>query len=221
MTLDILFKAATVVDGTGAPRFTADVGIVGGRIAEVGRITAHAKRGVEAAQPIVGPEREEEDVDGLAQDPIEPARAAGIRTVNLRIGVVVSARGGALAELLPPVRAGVGGVVGSGEQMFPWIATDDLVHMIHWLLGTKLDGAVNATAPNPVNNREFMKAVGKAVHRWTIFPLPATVVRLLFGEMGQEVLLEGQNAVPERALATGFRFTFVTLDSALRWELGP
>ena len=151
----------------------------------------------------------------------EPARAAGIRTVNLRIGVVVSARGGALAELLPPVRAGVGGVVGSGEQMFPWIAIDDLVHMIHWLLGTKLDGAVNATAPNPVNNRKFMNAVGKAVHRWTIFPLPAPVVRLLFGEMGQEVLLEGQNAVPERALAAGFRFTFVTLDSALRWELGP
>jgi uncharacterized protein (TIGR01777 family) len=151
----------------------------------------------------------------------EPARVAGIRTVNLRIGVVVSARGGALAELLPPVRAGVGGVVGSGEQMFPWIAIDDLVHLIHWLLGADLAGPVNATAPNPVNNRQFMTEVGKAVHRWTIFPLPAPIVRLMFGKMGQEVLLEGQNAVPERALAAGFRFTFDTLDSALRWELGP
>lgn len=150
----------------------------------------------------------------------EPARAAGIRTVHPRIGVVLSARGGALAELLPPTRAGVAGPVGSGRQKFPWIAMDDLVYLLHFLLSAPLDGPVNATAPTPVTNAAFMHALGAVLHRPTVLPLPAPAVRAIFGQMGQEVLLEGQNAVPERALAAGFDFTFPDLDGALRAELG-
>ncbi len=150
----------------------------------------------------------------------QAARDAGIRTVNLRIGVVLSARGGALAELLTPVLAGVAGPVGSGAQMFPWIAMDDLVYLIHWLLTAAVAGPVNATAPNPVSNRDFMRGIGRVVGRPTILPLPAFAVQTLFGDMGREVLLEGQNAVPAVALASGFRFTFPTLEDALRHELG-
>lgn len=150
----------------------------------------------------------------------DPARDAGIRTVHPRIGVVLSARGGALAELLPPVRACVAGPVGSGEQFFPWIAMDDLVYLLHFLLGSTLEGPVNACGPEPVSNRVFMRTLGQVLHRPTVLPLPAPVVRAIFGQMGQEVLLEGQNAVPERALAAGFRFSFPDLDGALRAELG-
>jgi hypothetical protein len=150
----------------------------------------------------------------------QAAKDAGIRTVNLRIGVVLSARGGALAELLPPILAGAGGPVGTGKQMFPWIAIDDLLYLVHWLLTAPVAGAVNATAPTPVTNRAFMQAIGHVVGRPTFMPLPAFAVRALFGEMGREVLLEGQNAIPAVATAAGFQFTFPNLENALRHELG-
>ncbi len=154
------------------------------------------------------------------EDATKPAKDAGISVVNLRIGVVLSARGGALAELLPPVLAGVGGPLGAGTQMFPWIAIDDLVYLVHWLLGAGLTGPIHATAPTPVSNALFMATIGKVTRRPTFLRLPAFVVATLFGEMGREVLLGGQNAVPARALAAGFRFTFPDLESAIRWELG-
>lgn len=154
------------------------------------------------------------------EEATRPATDAGIRTVNLRIGVVMSARGGALAGLMTPVLWGVGGVVGDGQQMFPWIAMDDLVHLVHWAIYSDVAGPLNATAPRPVTNRELMHTLGRVLHRPVVLPLPAPIVQLLFGEMGREVLLEGQNALPAKALAAGFRFSFPELEPAVRWQLG-
>lgn len=150
----------------------------------------------------------------------QAAKDAGIRTVNLRIGVVLAAGGGALAQLLPPVMAGVGGPVGNGRQGFPWIGVDDLVYMVHWLLTAPVHGPVNAVSPNGVSNREMMTTLGAVVHRPTVIPLPPFAVRAMFGEMGQELLLEGQYVSPAAAVAAGFRFSFPALDDLLRHQLG-
>jgi uncharacterized protein (TIGR01777 family) len=150
-----------------------------------------------------------------------PAREAGIRVVNVRIGVVLSAAGGALATLLTPFQLGLGGVVGSGAQYMSWIALDDLVGAIHHLLfADQVAGPVNAVAPNPVTNAEFTRTLGRVLHRPTVLPLPAVAVRLIFGEMGQAVLLEGARVAATRLARSGFRFEFPELEGALRGELG-
>ncbi len=151
----------------------------------------------------------------------EPAKQAGIRVVNLRIGVVLSAVGGALAKMLTPFKLGLGGVVGSGRQYMSWITLDDLVAAVHHLIVTDdVSGPVNAVSPNPVTNREFTKTLGGVLHRPTILPLPAPVVRLLFGEMGQALLLAGTRAVPTKLQAAGFEFSHPRLEGALRHDLG-
>jgi uncharacterized protein len=151
----------------------------------------------------------------------DAARAAGIRVVNVRFGIVLAAGGGALARMLPPFRLGAGGVVGSGNQYMSWIGLDDVVGAIHHLLFTDgTTGPVNGTAPAPVTNAEFTRTLGHVLGRPTIVPLPAVAVRAVFGEMGDALLLASQRVLPTRLEAAGFRFEEPALESALRTELG-
>lgn len=149
------------------------------------------------------------------------ARQGGVRVVNLRIGVVLSPRGGALATMRTPFKLGAGGAVGGGGQYMSWIALDDVVGAIqHALFTHELSGPVNATAPAPATNREFTKTLGRVLRRPTVLPAPAFAVRALLGEMGQTLLLEGARALPARLQASGFQFLHPDLESALRGELG-
>ena len=151
----------------------------------------------------------------------QPAIDAGIRVVNLRIGVVLSARSGALAELLLPTMCGVAGRIGSGRQPFAWVSIDDVIGAIgHFMFNDDVSGPVNIVAPATDSNASFMSTLGRVVRRPTVIPLPAFVIKLLFGQMGQEALLYGQRAVPERLQASGYKFRFTVLEDLLRHELG-
>ncbi|MBO9540468.1 TIGR01777 family oxidoreductase [bacterium] len=151
----------------------------------------------------------------------DPAREAGIRVVHLRTGIVLSPGGGALAQMLLPFVMGVGGVIGSGRQWMSWIGFDDLIGAFHHALFTEsLEGPVNATAPQPVTNAAFTRTLGKVLGRPTLFPLPAPVVRLVFGELGDALLLEGARVQPTKLEASGFKFHHPDLEAALRSELG-
>lgn len=148
---------------------------------------------------------------------VEPAHDADIRVVKLRIGPVLSPKGGALAKMLLPFKMGVGGVVGSGRQYFSWIELDDLVSAIVFALETEsLIGPVNAVAPGAVTNREFTKTLGHVLGRPTIFPMPAFGARLAFGEMADEMLLGGVRVAPHELSAAGFQFAWPQLEPALR-----
>jgi len=160
------------------------------------------------------------DVVKAWEDACQPARDAGIRVVNLRIGVIMSPRGGALKKMLPPFLAGVGGKIGSGRQGMSWIALDDVVGAIHHLMFSKLEGPVNLTAPAPVSNAEFAKVLGRVIRRPTIFPLPGFVIKLLFGAIGVETVLRGALVHPKRLLEDGFSFIYPELRSALLGEMG-
>jgi uncharacterized protein (TIGR01777 family) len=150
-----------------------------------------------------------------------PAAEAGIRVVNLRIGMVLGRKGGALASMLTPFRLGLGGVVGSGRQYWSWIAIDDLVGaMQHAIVTRAISGPVNATAPNPATNREFTKALGRVLRRPTIVPMPAFAARLALGPMADDLLLASARVVPSRLLESGYQFRFPELEPALRHELG-
>jgi hypothetical protein len=150
----------------------------------------------------------------------QPARDAGIRVVNLRIGVVLSRDGGALAKMLTPFKLGAGGVIGSGRQVMSWIALDDLVSAILFALSnSSLAGPVNAVSPQPVTNREFTKTLGRELGRPTIFPMPAFAARLAFGEMADEMLLGGVRVEPRALAAAGFEFQYPQLEPALRHVL--
>jgi uncharacterized protein (TIGR01777 family) len=149
------------------------------------------------------------------------AIAQGIRVVNLRFGVVLSAHGGALAKMLTPFRLGLGGVIGDGAQWMSWIALDDVIGAIrHALTTDALRGPLNVVAPAPVTNAEFTRTLGRALGRPTLVPLPAFAARLALGEMADELLLASQRAVPARLQASGYRFRYSTLDEALRAVLG-
>jgi uncharacterized protein (TIGR01777 family) len=151
----------------------------------------------------------------------EPVRAAGIRVVHLRTGLVLSAAGGALGKMLLPFRAGLGGVIGPGTQYVSWIALDDLAGVVHHLLDrADLEGPVNAVAPAPVTNTVFTKTLGRVLGRPTIAPLPAFALRLALGEMADATLLSSTRVRPERLQASGFRFRFPDLEGALRHVLG-
>jgi uncharacterized protein (TIGR01777 family) len=150
----------------------------------------------------------------------EPAAAAGIRVVHPRIGVVLAGQGGALATMATPFRLGLGGVVGDGSQMMSWIALDDLVGALHHLLFADVHGPVNATAPEPVSNATFVQTLGAVLRRPTMVPMPARAARLLFGDMGEALLLAGARVLPRALLASGFRFLHADLASAMRDELG-
>jgi len=150
-----------------------------------------------------------------------PAIAQGMRVVNMRLGVVLSAQGGALATMLTPFRMGLGGVIGDGAQWMSWIALDDVIGAIRHALATDaLRGPVNAVAPAPVTNAEFTRILGRVLGRPTLMPLPAFAARLTLGEMADELLLASQRAVPARLQASGYRFRYASLEEALRGVLG-
>ena len=145
----------------------------------------------------------------------DPARAAGIRVVTFRQGVVLAREGGALARMLTPFRLGVAGRIGSGKQWLPWVTRDDLVAAYVFVIASDLAGPVNVAAPNPVTNEQFAKALGRAINRPTVIPTPAFVIRALYGEMGEAVLLEGQRVLPARLLDSGFEFSASTIDAGI------
>jgi len=155
------------------------------------------------------------------EDAASPARDAGIRVVNLRIGVILSPRGGALAKMLLPFKLGGGGRVGDGRQFWSWIAIDDVVGAIHHALVTDtLSGPLNTVAPGPVTNAEFTKTLGRVLRRPTIVPMPAFLARLALGEMADDLLLSSTRVDSERLGQSGYEFRQPALEGALRHLLG-
>jgi hypothetical protein len=151
----------------------------------------------------------------------EPARAAGIRVVNLRFGIILTPAGGALGRMLLPFHVGAGGPLGSGKQWVSWISVDDAIGAVHHALFTEeLAGPVNAVAPEPVTSRTFAATLGRVLHRPAILPAPAPALRLLFGEMADTALLASQRVSSARLLASGYSFRHPRLESALRHVLG-
>ena len=150
-----------------------------------------------------------------------PASAAGIRVVHLRLGMVLALNGGALSKMLTPFRIGLGGVVGTGEQWVSWIHLDDVVRVIECCLADeRLSGPVNAVTPHPVTNRQFTRALGRALHRPTLAPLPAFVLRLLLGEVAEQILLASARVQPVCLQGAGFQFQHAHLEAALGDLLG-
>ena len=148
------------------------------------------------------------------------AAEKGIRVVNTRFGIILDSQGGALAKMLTPFRMGVGGQIGSGTQWMSWIALDDVVAAIkHVLVGETAKGPVNFVAPKPVQNAEFTKTLGRVLSRPTIFPIPAFGVRLMFGEMGDALLLSSQRVEPKKLNEAGYQFSYPVLGEALRHVL--
>ena len=147
----------------------------------------------------------------------ETNAAAGVaRIVFLRTGVVLARDGGALPKMALPFRFFVGGRLGSGRQYISWIHLQDWVEMVRWILRTDVSGPLNLTAPAPVTNAEFTRALGNAMHRPSLFPVPAIALRVLLGrEFADALLLDGQRVLPARAQRLGFQFRFATIDSAL------
>lgn len=149
-----------------------------------------------------------------------PAAERGIRIVNLRIGVVLSPKGGALAKMLLPFRLGLGGKIGSGDQFMSWIALDDLVRIVHYAIHSQtLEGPVNAVAPNPATNREFTSKLGRVLSRPTFLTLPAFAARLFLGEMADGLLLASTRVEPAALRASGYKFRFSNLENALNHML--
>ncbi|MGA2857176.1 MAG: TIGR01777 family oxidoreductase [Candidatus Sulfotelmatobacter sp.] len=152
----------------------------------------------------------------------QPASAAGIRTVQIRTGVVLSPKGGALGKMLTPFKMGVGGRIGSGRQWMSWIDIADMVGAIqHILKSDALQGPVNLVAPRPVTNAEFTKTLASVLSRPAIFPVPAFAVKLAFGEMGKTVLLAGQRVEPAQLVASGYPFRVSELRASLENALKP
>ncbi len=150
-----------------------------------------------------------------------PAVEKGIRVVNLRIGIVLSPKGGALAKMLFPFYIGAGGKIGSGKQYMSWVTLDELAGIIHHALHTdSLNGPVNAVSPNAVTNSEFTKTLGKVLWRPTLFPVPGFAARLMFGEMADELLLASTRVEPKKLLESGYQFRHTHLEEGLRHVLG-
>lgn len=154
------------------------------------------------------------DVCCLWEAAAQRATASGIRVVNPRIGVVLGSGGGALAKMLLPFKLGLGGRLGDGRQWTPWVHVDDVVGLLMHAAGTEsVFGPMNATAPNPVSNRDFTRALAKTLHRPALFPVPSIGLELLVGEFAQ-IVLASQRVVPRVAETSGYRFKFPTIDEA-------
>jgi uncharacterized protein (TIGR01777 family) len=146
----------------------------------------------------------------------EAATKAGIRTVQIRTGIVLTATGGALAKMLKPFKLGLGGILGNGQQWMSWIDIQDMVAGIQHILKTdQLRGPVNMVAPAPVTNVEFTKTLAGVLSRPAIFPVPGFMVKLAFGEMGETVLLGSQRVEPGKLVASGYSFQFRELRASL------
>jgi uncharacterized protein len=149
----------------------------------------------------------------------DPARAAGIRVVHPRTGMILNPEAGVLQRLVPIFLFAVGGRIGNGRQWMAWIARTDWVRAVRFLLDTTVEGAFNVSAPNPVTNAEFTKTLGHVLKRPTPMIAPEFAVKLAFGEMGADTVLSSQRMIPERLLGSGFRFDYPQLEPALRHEL--
>ncbi len=150
-----------------------------------------------------------------------PARQAGIRTVLLRIGIALSPRAGALARMLPLFRLGLGGPMGDGGQYMSWIGIDDVIGAIYWAMGCQnLEGPVNLVAPAPVTNAEFTAVLARVLGRRARLRVPAAAIRMLYGQMGREIVLASTRVLPEKLLASGYRFRHPDLEDVLRHLLG-
>lgn len=149
------------------------------------------------------------------------AEPAGTRVVLLRTGVVLERTGGALPEMMRPFRFFVGGRIGNGRQYMSWIHRLDVIEMIRWIVETPaVTGPVNATAPHPVSNREFARALGRALRRPSLLPAPPVALKIMFGEMAEALLLTGQRVVPAKAQAHGYHFRYPEIDIAMRGIFG-
>lgn len=159
------------------------------------------------------------DVGRAWEAAADPARAAGLRVVSFRQGMVLTRDGGALRQMLLPFKLGVGGRVASGRQWWSWVSLDDLVAAYLFVLESELAGPVNLASPSPVTSAAFAKALGRALHRPAVLPVPAVTIKVLFGERGEAVVLEGQRTLPARLLDAGFTFAYDDLDAALERAL--
>ncbi|NNG16370.1 MAG: TIGR01777 family protein [Gemmatimonadales bacterium] len=161
------------------------------------------------------------DLAGEWEAATEPARVAGIRVVELRLGVVLSPRGGALRTMLPPFRLGLGGQLGSGSQWMSWASIDDVIGAIHHLLlSDSIEGPINVVAPEAVTNREFTETLGQVLGRPTLLPVPQSVLRVAIGEMADEALLASARVLPARLQQSGYQFRHPSLGTALSHVLG-
>ncbi len=151
----------------------------------------------------------------------ERAASASTRVVALRTAMVIERSGGALQKLVTPFKFFAGGPVGSGRQYMSWIHRIDWIELVRWIIDTRaLTGAVNATAPAPVTNREFARALGRALHRPALVPTPGFALKVMLGEMADALALTGQRVVPQRALSHGFHFRYPEIDQAFRGIFG-
>jgi uncharacterized protein (TIGR01777 family) len=151
------------------------------------------------------------------EEAAEPAKTAGTRVVHPRFGIVLSPKGGALAVMLPIFKAGLGGKLGSGSQMWSWITINDVIGGIrHTITRTELRGAVNFTAPSPVPNATFTKTLGHVLGRPTWFAVPSVAMKLVMGEMAEDMLLSGARVVPRKLLDSGYNYRQSELEPALR-----
>ncbi|MCS5710854.1 TIGR01777 family oxidoreductase [Candidatus Berkiella aquae] len=150
------------------------------------------------------------------EDEANRAKQLGIRVVNLRTGIVLSKRGGALARMRLPFQLGLGGPIGNGQQWMSWIHHEDIVRIIQFCIEKEIEGPVNATAPFPVTNKVFASTYAKVLHRCACLPMPGWLLRLLMGQMAEELLLTGQRVIPDKLQQTGFSFEYPILEKALK-----
>jgi uncharacterized protein (TIGR01777 family) len=200
------------------------------------KTSANGPRTLVAASAIgwYGPDREEEELDeasapgggflaGVCRDAeaeLQAASADGIRSVAMRLGIVLHPRGGALQRLLTPARLGLGGPIGSGRGWWSWIDLEDVLGAVEHLLYSSLEGPVNIVSPTPVLQRDFARTLGRVLRRPAFLPLPTPAVTAMFGEMGREVLLASQRVRPTRLERDGFTYLHPHLEDALRTMLG-
>ena len=155
------------------------------------------------------------------EDATKAASEAGVRVINTRFGIILSPKSGAMSKLLLPFQLGLGGIIGNGKQIMSWIALDDVVYAINYLIqDSSISGPVNFTTPEPVTNHEFTKTLGKVLNRPTIFPVPAFGAKLVFGEMADALLLSSAKVQPVKLIASRFKYAYPDLESALRHLLG-
>jgi uncharacterized protein (TIGR01777 family) len=149
------------------------------------------------------------------EDAAQQFERLGARVCLLRTGIVLG-RQGALSKLLPAFKLGLGGPIATGEQWMSWIHIEDMVEIIIFVIENEISGSINCTAPMPVTNREFAKTLGKVLRRFAVIPMPAAVVKLLFGQMGEELMIQGQSVIPHKLQQRGFQFKYSDLRSALQ-----
>lgn len=151
----------------------------------------------------------------------QPARDAGLRVAHMRFGIVLSGEGGALPPLVKPMKMGAGGRIGSGRQWWSWVDLEDVAAALaEAVRDERYHGAINVVAPEPARNADFAQALGRALHRPAIMPLPAFAARMMLGEMADELLLFSQRVSPKRLKEIGFRFAYPDLETSLRHALG-